>query len=361
MVIGGEILNGYKNSVFCILVFLNLKICLAESLDSEEQQQAESPWILVPTFSSDPKLGTSLGGLAGYLFKIDETSEQSIVATSISYSDNDSYIGGLFGQLFFDRNNQKLTLGIGSGKIRNNYDDFLGSGISAQTTDQFQGEFLRYTYQIVDSWYLGGQFISSNYTIGASNILENDFDQIGIIGFDSNGVGLVVEYDTRDNSRNATTGSQFEFHNIGYRESLGGEESFDAYHLKYSDYTSHSDGNVFAWQAKGRWTNEAPIAGYSSIELRGYVRGNYLAPNYTHIDFEERIKLEGRWGLTVFAGVACLYDDTSDCGDSENLYPSFGAGVTYTLKKEAGIVIRAEVAKGESDEYVGYLKIGNSF
>ena len=35
--------------------------------------------------------------------------------------------------------------------------------------------------------------------------------------------------------------------------------------------------------------------------------------------------------------------------------------VILTLKPEAGIVVRAEVAKGESDEATFYLNLGNSF
>jgi hypothetical protein len=38
-----------------------------------------------------------------------------------------------------------------------------------------------------------------------------------------------------------------------------------------------------------------------------------------------------------------------------------GAGAIFTLKPEAGIVIRAEIAKGESSEYVAYLSMGNPF
>ena len=114
-------------------------------------------------------------------------------------------------------------------------------------------------------------------------------------------------------------------------------------------------------QLSGRWTSDAPIGGYSSVMLRGYVRGNYLAPHYTHIDLEDRITFNATWGMSIFAGLACLYDNIDNCTDSENLYSSAGAGTIYTLKPKAGIVMRTEFAKGEADEYVWYLKMGNSF
>ncbi len=55
---------------------------------------------------------------------------------------------------------------------------------------------------------------------------------IGLTGFDSTALGLVVEYDIRDNARNPTQGRQFDFNNLAYRESLGGDQSFDVYQSK---------------------------------------------------------------------------------------------------------------------------------
>ena len=45
---------------------------------SEESEKAPSPWLLLPSFSNNPKLGTSLGALAGYVRKFDPQSQVSI-------------------------------------------------------------------------------------------------------------------------------------------------------------------------------------------------------------------------------------------------------------------------------------------
>ena len=343
-----------------ILTFLTI-ILSSTSIAAENKTPVESPWMIVPLLSSDPKLGTSLGVMGGYLHKFDEQSTQSMFALMGTYSSTDSWVSGMFGQMFFDKDKQKLTLGYVGGEIRNDYDDFLGSGISAQTTDNLKAQFIRYSHSVGNHWYLGAQFVSSNYAIGANGDLSDWLALISLTGFDSAGLGLVAEYDTRDNLRNPKTGQIFEFNNIAYRESLGGDQSFDVYHAKYSQYLKHGNNNVFAWQFSGRWTSDAPIGGYSSVQLRGYVKGNYLAPHYTHFDFEDRISFNETWGMSVFAGLACLYEEASNCNDSEDLYASAGAGVIYVLKPEAGIVMRAELAKGEADEYVWYLKMGNSF
>ena len=342
-------------SILPILFGIN-PVSQAEDSDAEE-----SPWLLVPIVSVDPKLGTSVGVMAGYIFKIDPASTSSMVFTTVSKSDSDSTIGGVFSQLFFDQDRQKLVLGVVGGNINNDYEDFLGSGIPAQTTDDLEAVFARYLHVAKGDWYMGAQVVSSNYAIGADDFFDPILELIGLTGFNSTGLGLVGTYDTRDNQRNPTEGQFFAIHNIAYRESFGGDESFDVYSSKYSEYIQLKPDHLLAWQVSGRWTSDAPTGGYSSVGLRGYVRGNYLAPNYTDIQAEDRISFTEHWGMTVFAGVGCLYDGLSDCGNSSDLYPMVGAGATYTLKAEAGIVVRAEIAKGKGDEYVGYISIGNPF
>jgi outer membrane protein assembly factor BamA len=348
--------------VLCLIEFVNIGFGISPGLAQQDvASKDESPWMLVPTLSSDPKLGTSVGVMAAYLYKFDPESTQSMFAFSSSYSDNDSRVSGLFGQMFFDSDRQKLLLGIAQGKINNDYDDFLGSGIPAQTTDQLEAIFARYSHVVSGDWYAGFQLVSTNYAIGAEGFLDPFLDLIGLTGFDSVGAGLVGEYDSRDNVRNPTEGRKFTIHNIAYRESLGGDESFDVYSIEYNEYKRIKKSHVLAWQVKGRLTEDAPIGGYSSVELRGYVRGNFLAPNYAQVQLEDRFSFNSEWGMSVFGGVGCLFDQFSDCDDSDALYPSVGVGAIYTLKPEAGIVMRAEIAVGESEEYVGYISFGNPF
>lgn len=278
------------------------------------------------------------------------------------YSNTDSWLGGIFAQIYFDENRQRIKAGFGGGKIRNDYQDFLGSGLPAQTTDNFHGYFFRYQHRVGSNWYLGAQAISSNYTIGAEGWLEEIFRVIGLTGFDSNGLGLVAEYDTRNNQRNPDSGVRFVAHNVAYRESLGGEESFDVLNVEFNDYRRFQFRKmVLASQVEGRWTRDAPLGGYSSVSLRGYVRGQALAPNYTQFQADARIPLGGRWGMTVFGGLGCLYDSPSDCGESENLYPSVGAGGLFVLKEDAGVVIRAEYAIGKADNSGFYIRLGHPF
>lgn len=320
-----------------------------------------SPWLMVPLLTSNPKMDTSVGGLAGYLYQFDQKSAPSMFGASGTYSASDSFFGVLFAQAFFDSNKQRLSVAFTNGKVNNDYQDFLGSGLPAQTTDNVKAFATRYTHAVGAEWFVGVQFLSTNYVIEAEGLVEQHLDSIGLTGVESAGAGLVIGYDSRNNQRNATDGRYFLFHNNAYRESFGGEENFDAYSGEFADYRQLSERYVLATQIKGRWTDDAPISGYSSVSLKGYVRGMQLKPNYTHLTFDNRIKIKNQWGAIIYGGVGCLYDETSDCTDSEAIYPALGVGVSYLLREAAGVVIRAEYIVGKDDNNGVYLTMGHPY
>jgi hypothetical protein len=337
----------------------------AQPIDAAEERSdvgdQESPWLLTPLISSEPKLGATLGGLGAYLKRFDPDSTQSMIGLYGTYSDTESWILAAFADIYLNDNKHKIVAGAVAGEINNDYDDFLGVGLPARTTDNLEAYFLRYSYQVRPNWYLGGQAISSNYAIGADGTLGAFLELIGLTGFDSVGIGAVAEYDTRDRQRDPSSGNKFVAHNIAYRESLGGDQSFDVLQAEYQHYFQPLERMVLAMQVKGRWTNEAPLGGYSSAKLRGYVVGNYIARNWTHVDFDARYMVGERWGVVGFAGVGCLYGGDRSCKYSDDIYPSVGGGFMYKLKQEAGIVIRAEAAFGKDDNKGFYLRLGHPF
>lgn len=279
-----------------------------------------------------------------------------------SYSDTDSFFYGGFVRSYFDHDKQRITAAIINGKINNNYEDFLGTGFPVATTDNIDIAVFRYFRLYKNNWYLGFQVVSTNYAITANDALSGEIiDLIGLTGHKSNGLGLAVNHDTRDNQNSAASGSSFEFNNIAYREAFGGDVDFDTYVLDYSAYLPHGKGHVTALHAKGRWTRDAPTSGYSSIELRGYTRGEYLAPHMTLIEVDERIKIRERWGATVSAGVAWLYGGEEENTEGSDLFPSAGVGVTFTIKPKEKMVVRAEYAVGKSDNSAFYLRFGQPF
>ena len=348
---------------FAVIVFVGVNAASGQAHAGEEAADSskQSPWLMVPLLTSNPKLETSVGAIAGYLHQFDPESSPSMFGVSSVYSSSDSFVGVLFAQTFFDRDRQRLSVGITNGKVNNNYDDFLGSGLPAQTTDNVKAFAARYTHALGSGWFFGGQLLSTNYVIEAEGLVEQELNSIGLTGMESVGAGFVIEYDSRNNKRNPTRGRHFLIYNNAYRESLGGEENFDAYSGDLKDYRPVNDRYLLATQVSGRWTDDAPISGYSSVSLRGYVRGMHLEPNYVHLALDNRFKVKGNWGLVIYGGLGCLYDNLDECDTSGAIYPALGAGVSYLLREKAGIVIRAEYISGKDDNDAVYLSLGHPF
>ncbi|WP_370980123.1 BamA/TamA family outer membrane protein [Agaribacterium sp. ZY112] len=360
---------------FLMLFSLYCSVLSAESGDLEKtkhvdqepskvnaSKKKESPWLATPTLSADPKMGTSIGAMGAYLFKADKKSPTSMLGIMGSYSNTDSTIYGMFSKNYFAADRHRLLAGAFGGRIENDYEDFLGTGFNALTTDRLKGLFLRYTTQVKGDWYLGAQAVDMDYEIDGRDEQTKAFlKAIGLDGFSSNGIGAVVEYDARDNQHSPSSGSYLNLNNTAYREALGGDESFDTYELDFSHFYTHGSKGVLASHVYGRWTNDAPKGAYSSIKLRGYTRGEYLAPNTWTVELEERYPLKGKWGLSGFMGLACLYGDEQSCSDDESLYPAIGGGVTYTLKEQEKMIVRAEIAAGKYKNKGFYIQFGQAF
>lgn len=338
--------------------------------DSTEDERGEdrSPWLATPLISSNPKFGSSIGALGAYLKTFDKKSPVSTFGLRGNYSTTHSYTLGAFANAFFDEDRQRVLGVLIWGHIENDYEDFLGTGFQFQTSDDVYLAFGRYLYRVAGNWFIGAQAVITDYT-ASSNTSAGDtlLDYLGLSGFQSNGLGLAVTYDSRDNTRSASSGSEFKANNIAYREALGGDEDFGVYNALYNLYRQwFGPRQVSALQLKGRWTRDAPSSAYSSIELSGYTRGEYLAEYMNHAQWDQRISFTERWGMSLTGGVACLYgddvfDNDQDCLDRDNLYPTVAAGAIFTLKPEAKLVSRAEVAVGKGSNVGFILRFGQPF
>src|SRR3954467_2419559 len=72
----------------------------------------KSPWLLAPMFQSNPKLGTSVGALAGYMHYFDEKSRPSIFALMGQYTSTESIIAGAQARASWDEDRQRVIAGM---------------------------------------------------------------------------------------------------------------------------------------------------------------------------------------------------------------------------------------------------------
>jgi hypothetical protein len=356
----------YKVALFVVPITIGMAGAPVSAIAQTETPAApfeeRSPWLLAPVFNVSPKLGTSLGVLGGYLHYYDEKSRPSIFAVTGQYTSTDSIVAGGFAKTSFDEDRQRLTAGLMYGNIKNDYNDYLGTGVPLKSNAELRSMIVRYLYRIKDDWFVGAQGIYQNFAIGGETAFDQEvLDILGVRPYKSGGLGLVVYRESRDSENMPTRGWILSLNNMAYRESLGGEDNFDVYRLDIRYFIEHGKGNVFAIRQLNHFTDNAPTQVKAPVQLRGYKLGQYNGEYMSSIEVEERLRLGEKWTATIFAGVACTYGGDQDCSDSANVYPAAGAGIQYILKPKEGIVMNLEYAQGKADNYGVYLKMGYAF
>src|SRR3974390_527276 len=169
--------------------------------EKNKSDKEESPWLLVPTLSSNPKLGTSVGGMGGYMYYFDPESRVSIFGVSAQYTSTNSVIGALFAKMSFAADHQRLNVFTAGGNIKNDYEDFLGTGMPLKSEDRLRAIAMRYQLRIWGDWFVGVQALNTNYQILGQSELDNEVLQtLGLTGFKGGGIGFVVTLDSRDSA-----------------------------------------------------------------------------------------------------------------------------------------------------------------
>lgn len=338
----------------------------AQEVDSAltaDAKLAKSPWMAMPTVSSNPKLGTSVGVLGAYVLKFDPKSRTSMVGLTASYTSTQSYIGALFARLSWGEDHHRLIAVGAFGHINNDYQDYLGTGQSLKTTGELRAFSTRYLYRIGGDWFIGPQASLANFQVfGGSPEDDNILEQLGIRGFKNAGVGLAAQHDSRDSEDSPTSGWYLNANNVWYGDWFSGDTAYSAIRVDGRAYFGHGGGHVLALRQNNWFTIDAPASAEASVILRGYKMGQYLGQNMSSLEVEERFKFAERWGASLFTGAAYLYGTGATGAQDENTwYPMYGLGVHYLLKPEARMVANLEYAHGNAGNYGIYLKLGYAY
>ena len=349
----------------CRLATIGAALCLFSAsswAQTEPEKKDESPWLVTPTLSLNPKLGASVGALVAYLHYFDDESRASMFGLGGQYTSTESLIASAFARTSWDKDHQRGILLLAAGNIKNDYDDYLGTGVPLKTNSELRALVGRYLYRIWGDWLIGAQGAYSNFQLlGESSFDDQVIDVLGLQGFKSGGVGASIYHDSRDNENSPTHGFMMNLNNIAYRDWIAGSDSFDVYRLDTRAFFSHGNGSVLALRQFNQFTNDAPLSANAPVQLRGYKLGQYLGEYMSSFEVEERLRLGERWTSTFFAGAAVLYGDTQPGLGYDNPYPSIGAGVQYVMKVKEGIVMNLEGALGKDDNYGIYIKLGYAF
>ncbi|WP_212590896.1 BamA/TamA family outer membrane protein [Bordetella genomosp. 5] len=273
-------------------------------------------------------------------------------------TENGSRGGGLFHFRTWDGDRYRYLGALAQGRMNLDY-----YGITNQARSyEIKGTFFmqQLLARIGDSrWYVGPRYTymhsDTRFTgARASELSGAQLDKrIGKLG-------LVVDYDSRDNMFFPSRGSYAELEAQWARGWVGSDQNFDSYRLKAYTWQPVAPRWNLGLRADGQTTSgTVPFYAQPYIDLRGVSRGRYQDRSVLVGEVELRYNLTPRWSLLGFSGVGKAYGNWKSASEASNVV-SVGAGFRYLIARKLGLSVGVDVAHSK-DQNAFYIQVGSAW
>jgi hypothetical protein len=180
--------------------------------------------------------------------------------------------------------------------------------------------------------------------------------------FDSKdvGLGLVAEFDTRDNT--LTPGRGVDISAVGMFKGswVGGDDNYQSYSATAKLYRDVRPRLVLAARLQAQSiVGSPPFYALPYVTMRGIQKMRYQGERVVSLDGEVRWDVYKRWWLVAFGGVGWTDGDFGPYESSQTVGAG-GLGFRYLVARSLGLQMGLDVAKGP-DQYAFYVVVGSSF
>ena len=324
-------------------------------------------FVAVPIPMANPTLDAGLVAGAAYFYP--QTEEQkkqqpaSVTGLAGMYTTNESWALGGFHQSYWREDTWRFTGMLGAADLRLSLVAPEELSDSESVDWRVEGAFLnaRLSRRLSGDWYAGGMFraIDSDQSIEIQSGEEfANFDLDADI--QSVGVGISVEYDSRDLPTGPYSGSHFKAEGLFNVQAIGSSEDYQTYTLEFKSYHQLADSLVLAWQLRGcQKGGTVPLWDACLIKLRGFSAFDYLGQSSVSGQAEVRWRAYKRLGFVAFGGGGWAGESFSTAGDNEST-PSYGAGIRFEVLPAKRLNMRLDFAWSENSNGI-YLSVGEAF
>lgn len=331
----------------------------------------ERRFFAIPFPIANPTIGAGVAGSAMYLFQT-ENAPPSSVSLMGFYTDSESWAGALGTETYFKDDKYRLSGWVGYYDVNL---QFFGIGSGAGDRGESiginqSGLFLvsRFLFQVAENLYLGPQYRLVTIDTALQNpilpgrpgaIIPKDIESV------TSGLGVVIEYDTRDNRFYPHEGSHLEGTVNLARDLIGSDRNYDQVEVGFNLYRELGERKILAWRATGCFRGgDTPfydlcMFGGEFDAIRGYVGGQYRDDVSLSTQLEFRWKFYKKWGMVAFAGIGEVAPTVGDM-NSDDLLPSAGVGLRFMASEKERVNLSIDYARGR-DSDAWYFRIGEAF
>lgn len=338
-----------------MLLISSLVLLLALNTRTAAQNAAEDSsngWTAFPIvfYTTQTKLA---GGVAGLLFfRNHEAVRVSTIGTNLIYTQKKQIITGIGSEIYW--RNYSLDAAIVFSKFP---DIFYGVGNN--TKNESKEDFTSQAFELSANFQRN---LSEQLRLGILYEFQHQkitqVEENGVLAqqtlpgtrgaFNVSGMGLVLSWDSRDNTYNPRRGSFHQLSAIFFEGLFGSDYGCARYQVDIRNYTPLFSGHVFAVQGYLQViTGKAPLQLYPVLgndNLRGYY-SRYTDRSLLLFQAEYRLPLWKRFGLALFAGAGDVADELIHQNPQEFKIGA-GLGLRYLLIAQTGLNLRVDIGFG---------------
>jgi hypothetical protein len=323
-------------------------------------------YVVVPIPISNPTLDAGLIAGAAYFYPQTEKqrSEQpaSVTAVAAMYTANDSRALAVAQQNYWNENKWRFTGALGAADMRLTLLTQEGTTEAGSVDWRIYGGFLfaRLARKLTGHWYVGGftRIVDANQRIGLGETPTSDFDTNSEAR--SVGVGMTLEFDTRDMPLNSYSGHHFKLDALFNDEAIGSNSTYQSWNASFRSYRRIRDRLVLAGEIQAcKRGGTAPLWDACTIRLRGFSATDYLGEISSSAQLEMRWQFGNRFGLVGFGGAGYSGDSFSGIREHEAI-PSYGVGLRFMVLPEKRINLRLDYARSTGSDAI-HFSVGEAF
>ncbi len=353
-----------------VLLTLAHALTPASTVRAQDAPRERNGWAFFPLLGYSPETQL-IGGAFGARFFREPGSATETRPSSISligvYTTRSQMIFELDPEFFVDDERYHFQTRIGYQSFP---DLFYGLGNDTREADEelYEQKIWRFrTRASMRVWdHLGfgvlADFQHVDVTIlAADGLLSRQV--LGNTGGWSNGLGMLAEWDDRDNHASAYRGA---FHQISvthFDEAWGSAYKFARLEIDLRQYVQLYGAHVLAFQVFGQLhSGDVPfdrLALLGGAHLRGYYEGRYRDKAMVTAQVEYRFPLFWRFGAVAFAGAGDVAPSLGSFGLDE-LKWSVGGGLRFALNRPERLNVRVDFGIGLHDRGL-YAGIAEAF
>ena len=315
--------------------------------DRSFERLIDFSFMVLPSYTREGSFG--IGGAASGLYRLDKR-DSLMQPSNITIAANAS-LEGFYTLTFFGNNNFKgrrsrliYNVSLNSKNMEFwgiTYDACAVNPVINYTRRQIRID-ADYVYELKKHFYIGATLRFNNSNISKIDNISYLEGQKNAYTF--TGLGLLLQYDSRDFIPNPKRGVYIMFRETAYPQWLGSYNRSLWRTTFIADYYQQVwKGGVLAFDLYGQFNSDnSPWAMREELgttfRMRGYYLGRYTDNNIATFQVELRQQIVRRFGFAAWVGTGTVFPNFNDF-KIKNLLPNYGVGLRWEFKHNVNLRI----------------------